>query len=280
MRTEKEMFDLILSVPKKDERIRAVTMNGSRTNPNVKKDHYQDFDIVYLVTDVTSFLDNNKWLDIFGERLIMQTPDTMTLFEPEKSSRFAYLIQFIDGNRIDLTLVPIEEKEAYLQEDRLTVILLDKDNSLPGIPSPTDQDYWVLKPTQDFFNDCCNEFWWVSTYVAKGLWRYEMLYAIDHLEIIRKMLLKMLEWSVGIKTNFSISVGKNDKYLQQYLDESIWLKLLETYPLANYDAIWSALLATCDLFRTAAFLVSKHFNYKYLDDEYQEVMSYMFNKKA
>ncbi len=33
MRTEKEMFDLILSVPNRDGRIRAVYMNGSRANP-------------------------------------------------------------------------------------------------------------------------------------------------------------------------------------------------------------------------------------------------------
>lgn len=33
MRSEKEMMDLILGVAQKDERIRAVYMNGSRTNP-------------------------------------------------------------------------------------------------------------------------------------------------------------------------------------------------------------------------------------------------------
>jgi hypothetical protein len=38
MRNEQEMLDLILNVAKADDRIRAVYMNGSRTNPNVKKD--------------------------------------------------------------------------------------------------------------------------------------------------------------------------------------------------------------------------------------------------
>ena len=37
MRTEKEMMDLIINTAKEDERIRAVIMNGSRVNPNVKK---------------------------------------------------------------------------------------------------------------------------------------------------------------------------------------------------------------------------------------------------
>ena len=46
MRTETEMMELILSVAKEDERIRAVYMNGSRTNPNAPKDLFQDYDIV------------------------------------------------------------------------------------------------------------------------------------------------------------------------------------------------------------------------------------------
>lgn len=52
MRTEQEMLDLIITFAKQDHRIRGVLMNGSRVNPNIKKDIFQDYDIVYLVTDV------------------------------------------------------------------------------------------------------------------------------------------------------------------------------------------------------------------------------------
>lgn len=41
MRTEKEMYDLIINTAKEDERIRAVYMNGSRTNVNAPKDIFQ-----------------------------------------------------------------------------------------------------------------------------------------------------------------------------------------------------------------------------------------------
>lgn len=54
MRTEKEMYDLILDIAQKDERIRAVYMNGSRTNTNVQIDIFQDYDIVYIVTETKS----------------------------------------------------------------------------------------------------------------------------------------------------------------------------------------------------------------------------------
>lgn len=41
MRSEKEMYDLILDIAKRDERIRAVYMNGSRANPNIKKIYFK-----------------------------------------------------------------------------------------------------------------------------------------------------------------------------------------------------------------------------------------------
>lgn len=48
MRTEKEMQELILNIAKQDERIRAVYMNGSRTNPNVPKDIFRIM-ILYML---------------------------------------------------------------------------------------------------------------------------------------------------------------------------------------------------------------------------------------
>ena len=58
MRTEKEMFDLLISIAQSDERIRAVYLNGSRTNPNVPKDIFQDYDVVYVVTETKPFMLN------------------------------------------------------------------------------------------------------------------------------------------------------------------------------------------------------------------------------
>ena len=41
MRTEKEMMELIQRTAEEDARIRAVYMNGSRTNPNAQKDIFR-----------------------------------------------------------------------------------------------------------------------------------------------------------------------------------------------------------------------------------------------
>ena len=80
MRSEKEVYDIVLNFAKTDKRIRMVTLEGSRTNTNIPPDDFQDFDITFFVTDMDSFTSDDKWLDIFGERLILQKPEDMELF--------------------------------------------------------------------------------------------------------------------------------------------------------------------------------------------------------
>ncbi|QQK81499.1 aminoglycoside 6-adenylyltransferase [Salicibibacter cibi] len=275
MRSEKQMMQMILNVAQGDERIRAVGMNGSRANPDAPRDPFQDYDIVYLVTDVHSFLNDPSWIDVFGERIMMQTPEDMAMFPAELGGRYSYLMLFEDGNRIDLILVPIEEKDSYCTEDKLTIILLDKDNNLPNIPPPTDEGYWVNRPSAEFFANCCNEFWWVTTYVAKGLWRREILYAHEHLNIVRTMLIKMLEWRVGLETNFSVSIGKSGKYLERFLTEEDWQALLLTYADGRYEGIWEALFTMEEIFQKNAKIVADAFHFECPHEEAQHVIRYL-----
>lgn len=275
MRSEQQMIHMILNVAQADERIRAVGMNGSRTNPNAPKDPFQDYDIVYLVTDMHSFINDLNWLDVFGERMMMQTPEDMSMFLAELGGKYSYLMLFEDGNRIDLILAPIEERDNYYHEDKLTEILLDKDYNPPNIPSPTDEDYWVQTPSAEYFADCCNEFWWVSTYVAKVLWRREILYAQDHLNRVRTMLIKMLEWRVGIEMNFFVSIGKSGKYLERYLSEDDWEMLFLTYARGCYEGVWKALFMMTELFEKSAEFVANTLYFEYPYEESQNIMGYL-----
>ena len=49
MRTEKEMFDLILGVANRDNRVRAVYMNGSRANSNAKMIFFRTITLFMLL---------------------------------------------------------------------------------------------------------------------------------------------------------------------------------------------------------------------------------------
>jgi len=270
----------VLCVAGRDDRVRAVCLNGSRVNPSIPPDIFQDFDVAYLVTDLAAFVADPDWIDVFGERLILQTPDAMGT-PPSRRARFAYLMLFADGNRIDLTLVPLAEREAYVGEDRLTVVLLDKDGCLPALAPPSDEAYRVRRPSAAQFADCCNEFWWVSTYIAKGLWRGELPYAQAHLErYVRPMLDVMLGWRVGLDTGFSVSVGKHGKYLERYLPGPAWEAYRETYAHGTVEDVWRALLATTSLFRTTARSVAKRLGHPYPDGDDARVSAFLVHVHA
>ena len=82
-----------------------------------------------------SFTSDDKWLDIFGERLILQKPEDMELF-PAVEKGFSYLMLFTDDVKIDLTLLPLELIDEYFTWDKLVKLLLDKDNRIVKPPIP------------------------------------------------------------------------------------------------------------------------------------------------
>ena len=135
MRSEKEMYDLILGYANADENIRAVILNGSRANPNRKPDPFNDFDIVYLVRNLTPCKEKAYYKD-FGEILVCERTDESELFKEHFPEFVCYLMQFADGNRIDLTVSSIDRWEGYCYGDRLSVVLLDKDTALPNQQEP------------------------------------------------------------------------------------------------------------------------------------------------
>jgi aminoglycoside 6-adenylyltransferase len=263
MRSEQEMMNLITIFAKNDDCVRVVTMGGSRLNKNAPRDRFQDFDICFIVTDMEKYKNNDNWLDIFGKRIIMQKPEGMTMFPPTLGNWFSYLMQYEDGNRIDLTLIPFNEAQKYFDNtDSLTTVILDKDNICPRFNESSDIDYHVKRPSFEFIDDCCNEFWWLSTYVTKGLCRGELLYAIKHLDMMRKQMLTMISWKVGIETSFSLSVGKAYKYLDKYISKELWEIIIVTYKNGSIDEVWDSLIICCNIFQETTNYVSKELSYK------------------
>lgn len=282
MRTEKDMFDLILGVAREDERIRAVYMNGSRTNPNVPKDMFQDYDIVYVVTETAFFINDEKWINVFGDLLIKQEPDKNDKQlgqDVDLDRSYTWLMLFTDGNRIDLH---IETKAAMLEgytNDKLTIPLLDKDNCLPEIPPPTDRDYHVKPPTEPEYLSSCNEFWWCLQNVAKGIWRDELPYAKLMFEHTSKAMLdRVVSWWIGMKHNYQISPGKMGKYFKNHLPETYWEMYKKTYSDSNYDNMWDSIFVTCELFRILAKELAEHFSFTYQEDE--DINMTMYLKKV
>lgn len=264
MRSENEMYGLILEVAKKDARIKAVYMNGSRTNENVPKDIFQDYDIVYVVDDTQSFIEDKDWIGVFGEILYMQYPDENPYYPSDKKNSYGYLMQFADGIRIDLTLQSVNYALDHIQGEKLCRILLDKEKILPEIEDATDRQYWVKKPTKEQYLATCNEFWWCTNNIAKGLGRKEIPYVQDMANhVVRPQLIKMLDWKAGLLTGWAVSTGKSSKYLYRWLPEEEWRMLLSTYFDGSVEHAWKSIFSMCELFGKAARFVGETLGWEY-----------------
>lgn len=279
MRTEQEMYNLILSVAKEDERVRAVYMNGSRTNPNVPKDKYMDFDIVFLVTETQSFLANKNWVSVFGELAILQEPycnDFGWGLNHDSTKSYSWLMLFADGNRIDLGIKVLDCALKDYLSDTLCIKLLDKDNILPDIPEPNDNLYYVKPPTKPQYDGCCNEFWWCQNNVAKGIVRDQITYAQRmYMQTVHIELEKMIEWHIAVKHDHKISTDMWGKYYKKYLPIDIYEQYIKTYSDSNYENLWVAIFTACDLFRNVAKNVGQHVEYCYNEKDDIKTIHYL-----
>ena len=175
MRTEKEMIDLILQIAE-TLKVEAVALSGSRTNDQAPKDDFQDYDIVYLVDNLENLISDLSWLDQFGNRLIEQ--------HNILGNRRLYLMLFEDGNRIDLTLCPKDHINEWVDSEAGFTVLVDEKGLFESyLPSP--KRYWTNPASETDFEKSCNEFWWMSAYVVKGICRKQVIYSTDHLNAIR-----------------------------------------------------------------------------------------------
>ena len=261
MRIDQEILDVILQTAKKLQ-IYAVALSGSRTNPNASTDEFQDYDVVYVVDDLDNLTSDLSWLDLFGKRIIDQ--------EVALDHRRLYLMLFEDGNRIDLTLCSKEHIHEWVDSEAGFTVLEDSENLFEPYSQNLER-YWTSPATETNFVKSCNEFWWVSAYVVKGICRNQLIYATDHLYgICQQELLKVLAWQVASDKG-KVDVGKNYKYLFNYLPTEKEKEFSDLLDLSSLEKITQSLYDTMELFHREAQYLAQKMGFDY-DKEVAEKM--------
>ena len=263
-RSEAQMLRLILQTAKTLQ-VEAVAMSGSRTNPKAPKDEFQDYDVVYVVDDLDNLTSDLSWLDQFGTRIIEQ--------HNVLGNRRLYLMLFEDGNRIDLTLCPTEYLQEWVDSEAGFTVLEDKKGLFePYFPSP--QRFWTSPASAIDFEKACNEFWWVSAYVVKGICRNQIIYATDHLYgICQQELLKVLAWQVASDKG-TVDVGKNYKYLFNYLPAEKEKGFSALLDFSSKEKITQSLFATMQLFHQEAQSLAHKMGFDYKKDVAEKMIEY------
>ena len=261
MRAETEMLNLILQTAKTIQ-VKAVAMSGSRTNSKALKDEFQDYDLVYVVDDIDNLTSDLSWLDQFGKRIIEQ--------EVSLGNRRLYLMLFEDGNRIDLTLCPKEHIQEWVDSEAGFTVLEDPEHLFDPYSQNLER-FWMSPASETDFKNSCNEFWWVSAYVVKGICRKQAVYATDHLYgICQQELLKILAWQVASEKG-AVDIGKNYKYLFNYLPTEKEKEFSSLLDFASLYKIIQSLFATMELFHQEAQRLAQKLGFDY-DKEVAEKM--------
>jgi aminoglycoside 6-adenylyltransferase len=266
----------------KDE-IRAVLLTSTRAVPNAHVDALSDYDVILIVEDIYPFVSNREWLYDFGKVLVVYW-DPIYPHPMFGIDCCANVTQYADGLKIDFTLWSAELFQKIVaapvlfpELDAGYQILLDKDGLTLTMQAPTFKAYLPKPPTLEHYQTHANDFLTDAPYVAKCLWRDELLpakWCLDY-DMKHVYLRQVLEWRVGVEHNWSVPVGSLGKGLKKRLPADMWERLEQTYVGANLVDNWEALVNTMALFRRVGLEVGESLGYTYPDDLHQSVTAYV-----
>jgi len=276
----------LVRLGERHEEVRAIALTSTRADPGLAADTFSDYDPVVYVTDVAPFAASDAWFTDFGPVLVVLRrdwwmPDGQTCDgDPDVFTR---LVLYEDGTKIDFGLAPVE---ALRQECRAATLsegfdvgyrlLVDKDGEAAALKPPTYRAHILRPPTEAEYTALVNNFWWNSTYIAKHLWRDDLLPATTMLDGLKQcFLLKVLEWSVEIGLDWNWRPGLLGKGLKKVLERETYDALAATYSGGGDDQLWEAFFRTTALFRKVAIQVGDALGYAYLPDLDRRVTAHL-----
>jgi aminoglycoside 6-adenylyltransferase len=197
---------------------------------------------------------------------------------------FAYITQYEDGLKIDFSLWPLEmvtqvAAQAALPED-LDVgyqVLLDKDGLTTALLPPSYRAHIPSPPQLEEYLTNIEVFFHEATYVAKHLWRDDLLPAKFCFDTMLKgeKLLEMLIWELELHHGWSLKPGALGKGLKKQLLPERWAALERTYVGSGLEENWSALFQAIELFREAGREVGQALGFAYPEELDRRAMNYL-----
>jgi aminoglycoside 6-adenylyltransferase len=278
---ERAVIHRLIQWAQKQESIRAMLLFSSRANPEAVVDIFSDYDILLAVTDVHRFHSEDSWLEEFGKVLVVyRNPIGLE----NGFERFGFISHYEEGVKIDYCFYPVQYLNWVAKASRLPdsldngyIVLLDKDRCTEQLTAPTYTAYLTCRPTEHDYLATIEEFFNDSIYVAKHLWRDNLLIMKHILDYDLKFvsLRKMLEWHRAHEHNWQVKPGAYGKGLKTHIDPEIWAELENTYVGAETEKNWASLFRTIDLFRKVATEVAEQLGYQYPDDLERRVLTYI-----
>jgi aminoglycoside 6-adenylyltransferase len=278
--TENEVLDRLIRLARNDERIRALILESSRTVERSRIDALSDYDVLLVVQDTAAFLADVGWQKAYGTPMV-RLPNLGPIHETETNMR---LVLYTDGTKIDYAIWSVALLRQVLEAPALPDILdtgyqvlVDKDGLASRLRPPTYTAHIPRRPSADDYQALVEEFWWETTYVAKNLWRDELVnarYSFD--QVIKFQLLRtLLEWRIELDHHWSLRPGSTGRWLKERLDQLTWDEFAATYVGPAIEENWEALFRATALFRRIAVEVGNALGYQYPSQLDSQLTTYL-----
>lgn len=281
MESEIDVIEKIIRWGTDRSAVRAMILTSTRTVPGGRLDVFSDFDVILAVENVRPFYESRTWLGDFGPVLVIYRDPIRKRHGLES---FAYITQYEDGLKIDFTLWPVETLGRIAVDpqlpDELDVgyrVLLDKDGLTENLQPPSYQAYIPQPPNLEEYLTNIEVFFHEATYVAKHLWRDDLLPAKYSFDNVMKQgyLHEMLVWQMEINHEWAVKPGALGKGLKKYLPAERWQELAGTYVGPGLEENWAALFRTVVLFRKIAREVGEQLGFVYPNEVHRRTMNYL-----
>ena len=276
-----EILDQLVEWVNQQQLIRAAILTSSRAIPHASLDLFSDYDVILVSRSIEPLYADRTWLEVFGPVLALYRDP---LIDEAGLKRSAYVVQYENGLKIDFNLWPIALLERVANMETLPAefdagyqILVDKDQLASGLKPPTYRAYIPTPPTEAYYLELIEGFFLDTTYVAKFLWRDDMMAAkhiLDH-SLKQEHLRPMLEWHAEIDHDWTLKPGPYGRRLKQHLRPDLWAELESLYTGAGLEENWEVLFRTIELMRRAAREVGETLNFTYPVEMDQRVVSYL-----
>jgi aminoglycoside 6-adenylyltransferase len=228
--------------------VHAVLLIGSHARSQAPADRWSDVDVVLVVEDPATYLDDTDWLGAFGEPLL-------TFLEPTAVGGFTERrVLFAGGQDVDFALLPVAAVQELARRPELRAVLgrgfrilvdelgveraLREIGDLEPPPAPSGPDFAQLT----------NDFWYHALWVARKLRRGEVWIAKQGCNChLQTLLVQLLAWDAQAGDR-QLDTWHGGRFLERWASGRVLDELRQVD--ARYDTrdVARALRATVDLF--------------------------------
>ena len=282
---ENDTLSLLVRWGESQPLVRAMVMTSTMAIPGGASDILSDYDIELALSDVHPFAVSRDWLSAFGRVLVMYQDPLETIDGWLHSGN---VTQFEGGLKIDFTLLETGYFASLQNVPQLPAeydagyrVLLDKDGLIAGWPPPTYRAYIPSPPTYAQYFDMVEGALLDATYVAKYLWRGDLMAARHVLVtyLTDEHLRPLLEWHYEIDHGWQVKPGNYGRRMQQYLRPDLWTELVGTYAGPGLEENWQALFRTLALQRKVAEEVGERLGFSFPEEMVEKTVSYLHQIK-